>query len=253
MAVAGPLIVTLERDADYLNRFQSPSITHWLGTDYAGRDTFTQIIHGSTDVMIIAFSTAIFGTILAILAGFLAGLLGGWVDRFTMMVIDVVLTVPSFPVMAIFAALFRISDPVSFGLILSLWTWPTLARSLRNQVIAIRKKEFVEVCFVMGLPLSHIILKELVPNMIPFISINFINIAKGAITASVGIMLLGLVPLEVTNWGMMLNLATTQTGAIYVPSALAYIISPIFFIVLFQFSLICFASGIEEVFDPRLR
>jgi ABC-type dipeptide/oligopeptide/nickel transport system permease subunit len=51
---------------------------------------------------------------------------------------------------------------------------------------------------------------------------------------------------------MMLNMATTQTGDIYVPEALAYVLSPVFFIVLFQFSLICFASGLEEILDPRL-
>ncbi|MFC1745479.1 ABC transporter permease [Candidatus Riflebacteria bacterium] len=253
MATIGPFLVPLDMKANYLKRFQSPSRMHLLGTDYAGRDTFSQIVHGSTDVMLIAFSTAFFGTALAIILGFTAGLLGGWIDRFIIIVVDVVLTVPSFPVMAIFAALFKIHDPISFGLILSLWTWPGLARALRNQVVAINKKEFVEVCFVMDLPLSHIIMHELLPNMIPYIAINFINIAKGAITASVGIMLLGLVPLSVTNWGMMLNMATTQTGAIYVPSAFAYILSPVFFIVLFQFSLICFAAGIEEMFDPRLR
>jgi peptide/nickel transport system permease protein len=65
-----------------------------------------------------------FGTGLAILAGFIAGLLGGWFDRVLMAIIDIFLTIPSFPVMAIFAALFRINDPISFGLILSIWTWP---------------------------------------------------------------------------------------------------------------------------------
>jgi peptide/nickel transport system permease protein len=253
MAVVGPVIIELDMTADYMNRFQSPSWSHWLGTDYAGRDTFAQIVHGSRDVMLIAFSTAFFGTLMAIGFGFLAGLSGGKTDKVILAIIDIVLTVPGFPVMAIFSALFQINDPISFGLILSLWTWPVLARALRNQIISLRKKEFVEVCVIMGLSKTHIIFNELLPNMISFISINFINIAKGAITASVGIMLLGLVPLSVTNWGMMLNMAANQTGAIYIPTGLAYLLSPIFFIVLFQFSLICFASGIEEMFDPRLR
>jgi peptide/nickel transport system permease protein len=253
MALIGPMVIKLNMTADYINRFQSPSFKHLLGTDYAGRDTLAQIIHGSRDVMLIAFSTACFGTFAAIILGFFAGLTGGWADKTILVVIDIVLTVPGFPVMAIFSALFQINDPISFGLILSLWTWPVLARSLRNQIISLKKKEFVEVCVVMGLSKRHIIFKELLPNLVSFITINFINIAKGAITASVGIMLLGLVPLSVTNWGMMLNMAAKQTGAIYIPSGLAYLLSPIFFIVLFQFGLICFASGIEEIFDPRLR
>ncbi|MBC7475044.1 MAG: ABC transporter permease [Candidatus Sericytochromatia bacterium] len=252
-AIFGPLIVHLDMTTDYLNRFQVPSFLHWLGTDYAGRDTFAQIVHGSTDVMLISFSAAIIGTFLAILMGFLAGLNGGKIDTFIMQITDIFLTLPRFPIMAIFAGLFSIKDPISFGLLLGIFEWPSLARALRNQILSLKNKEFIEVCFIMNMPLRHIMFNELFPNMIPFIAVNFINMAKGAITASVGIMLLGIVPLSSTNWGMMLNLATTQTGAIYIPNAYAYLLSPIFFIVLFQFSLISFASGVEELFDPRLR
>lgn len=253
MATIGPFIVKLDLTTDYLNRFQSPSFNHILGTDYAGRDTFAQIVHGSSDVLIIAFSAGIIGTFLAIIFGFISGLVGGRTDRFIMQITDIFLTLPRFPIMAIFAGLFSIKDPISFGFILGIFEWAGLARALRNQIMTLKNKEFVEVNFIMNMPLKHIMFNELLPNMIPFIAINFINIAKGAITASVGIMLLGIVPLSSTNWGMMLNLATTQTGAIYIPSAYPYLIAPIFFIVLFQFSLICFASGVEELFDPRLR
>jgi peptide/nickel transport system permease protein len=61
------------------------------------------------------------------------------------------------------------------------------------------------------------------------------------------------VPLNVENWGMMLNLAAFQTGAIYIPRAYSYLLSPMIAIILFQYSLVCFASGIDELFDPRLR
>ncbi len=75
---------------------------------------------------------------------------------------------------------------------------------------------------MMGMSKFHIMFSELMPNMMPYITINFINIARGAITASVGIMLLGLVTLRVENWGMMLNMAAFQSGAIYVPKAYSY-------------------------------
>ena len=65
--------------------------------------------------------------------------------------------------------------------------------------------------------------------------------------------MLGLVPLRMENWGMMLNMAAFQSGAIYVPRALSYLLSPMAAIILFQYALICFASGVDELFDPRLR
>lgn len=253
MASAGPYLVSLDMTIDYDGRYQSPSLKNLLGTDYAGRDTFAQIVHGSTDVMIIAFSTAFFATLFAILIGIFAGLKGGWADTLIMKVIDIFLTLPQFPIMAIFAGLFHIGNALTFGMLLSFFCWAGLARAIRMQVLTLKNKEFIEVCRVMNMTTSYIIFKELLPNMVPFISVNFINIAKGAIIASVGIMLLGLVPLSVTNWGMMLNIAAKQSGALYVPAALPYLLSPIFFIVLFQFALINFSYGIEEIFDPRLR
>ena len=66
-------------------------------------------------------------------------------------------------------------------------------------------------------------------------------------------MMLGLVPLKVENWGMMLNLAAFQSGAIFLPQGMTYLMAPLLAIVLFQYSLILVASGVEELFDPRLR
>lgn len=253
MAVFGPYLVKLDMKIDYLNRFKEPCLNHWLGTDYAGRDIFSQIVYGSRDVMLIAFSTAFFATIFAVFIGIFSGMTGGNTDALIMRTIDIFLTLPQFPIMAIFASLFQIKYAVTFGLLLAFFSWASLARAIRVQVLSLKHKEFIEVCLIMNLPGRHIIFREFLPNMVPFISINFINIAKDAIVASVGIMLLGLVPLSVTNWGMMLNIAAKQTGAIYVPEALPYFLTPIFFIVVFQFALINFATGIEELFDPRLR
>ena len=253
MALIGPVLIKLDLTPDYINRFQPPSLKHFLGTDYAGRDIFTLLVHGSRDIMLIAFFTGLFGILLAITIGIAAGLTGGVFDAVVMRVIDVFLTVPAFPVMAIFAALFKIQNPITFGLILAIWSWPGLARSIRSQILTMKKREFVEVAQVMGMSKFHIMFNELMPNMMPYITINFINIARGAITASVGIMLLGLVTLRVENWGMMLNMAAFQSGAIYVPRAFSYLLSPMLAICLFQYSLINFASGVDELFDPRLR
>lgn len=253
MASIGPMILPLDTRSDYLLRFQSPSWAHWLGTDYAGRDTLAQLVHGSRDIIAIAFSSAFITLLIALVTGTLAGLLGGRLDRILMRIIDIFLTLPRFPIMAIMAGLFSIQDPFSFGLVLALFYWPGLARGIRSQILTLRSKDFVEVCNLMALPLRHVIFGELMPNIVPYLAISFINVARDAIVASVGIMLLGIVPLSTSNWGMMLNLAATQTGAIYVPAAYPYLLAPIACIVLFQFALMAFAGGLEEFFDPRLR
>ena len=92
MASMGPMLFPLETRSDYLLRFQAPSWAHWLGTDYAGRDTLAQLVHGSRDIIAIAFSSAFITLLIALVTGTLAGLLGGRLDQLLMRVIDIFLT-----------------------------------------------------------------------------------------------------------------------------------------------------------------
>lgn len=253
MATLGPEVVPLDMTPDYAQRFQSPNLHHLLGTDYAGRDIAAQIVHGSRDILLIAFLSALLSTVVALLVGVTAGLSGGWRDAALSTLCDVLLTVPTFPVMAILAALWPVKGPFSFALVLSLWSWPGLARSLRAQVLGLKQREFLEAAFLLCMGRWHILTNEILPNLMPSVALNFINLTRSAITASVGIMLLGLVPLRVDNWGMMLNLAAFQSGAIFLPHAYSYLLSPLAAIVLFQLGLIALSRGLEERFDPRLR
>jgi len=253
IALIGPLVIPLERSPNYEARFAPVSAHHPLGTDYAGRDVFAQLVHGSTDIFIIAFSTGAFAVLLAFLIGVGGALVGGKLDVVLLACTDVFLTVPSFPLMAILSALFQVGDPITFGFLLSLWSWPGLARALRGQVLSLQHREFIEVCRLMRMGSWHILWREILPNLVPYITLNFILISRNAITASVGIMMLGLVPLKVENWGMMLNLAAFQSGAIFLPQGMTYLLAPLIAIILFQYSLILVAGGIEELFDPRLR
>lgn len=253
IAFIGPLCIPLERLPVYDQRFLAPSFAHPFGTDYAGRDVMAQLVHGSRDILAIAFCTGVVAVGLACVVGIGSALVGGTADALLMGATDIVLTVPAFPVMAIVSALFRIDNPFAFGALLALFSWPGLARSLRAQTMSLQAREFVEVARLMRMGNSHILLREILPNLVPFLSLNFILIARNAITASVGIMLLGLVPLRTENWGMMLNLAAFQSGALFLPQGRAYLLAPLCAIVLFQYALILFASGIEEFFDPRLK
>jgi peptide/nickel transport system permease protein len=253
VALFGPLLLPLDRLPVYEQRFLPLSLAHPLGTDYAGRDVLAQLVHGSRDILAIAFCTGAVALLLGCGVGIGSALLGGSADALLMGFTDVVLTVPTFPVMAIASALFRIDNPLAFGTLLAVFSWPGLARSLRAQTVALQGREFVEMARLLRLGNSHILLHEILPNLVPFLALNFILIARNAITASVGIMLLGLVPLRVENWGMMLNLAAFQSGALFLPQGRAYLLAPLGAIVLFQYALILFASGVEEFFDPRLK
>jgi len=253
MVTIGPAIFPLDLKTDYANRFQTPSFKHFIGTDFAGRDTWSMLVHGSRDVILTAVFAAMFSMLFGILVGSIAGFSGGWTDIILMRIVDAMLTIPSFPVMMIMAAMFKASNPVSIGIVLSLWVWAGLARAIRAQILSLKTREFIQVAKMLNLSRFYIIIHELVPNIMNYIIVNFIRTMRGALTASVGLMYLGIIPYSATNWGMMLNLAVFQTGSIYVPRAIWYTLAPMGAIILFQYGTLCLASGLEELFNPRLR
>ncbi|HDI32024.1 MAG TPA: ABC transporter permease [Thermofilum sp.] len=253
MAIIGPEIVPLDLTTRYELRFQPPSLEHPLGTDFAGRDTFAQIVHGSREVLLIAFLAALYAILIAISVGMTSGYIGGKVDLALMSIVDIFLTIPNFPIMLAIAATFRVSDPASFAAIISIWMWAGLSRAIRAEIMSLKQKEFIEASKVLGMSNFHIIFRELMPNVFPYILINFITMIRAAITASVGIMFLGVVPFKITHWGVMLNLALFQSGAIYFKEGIYYALSPLIFIVLLEFGAVNLSHGLEEVFNPRLK
>ncbi len=253
MAVVGPMVVPLNLKTNWKERFKPPSLEHPLGTDYGGRDIFQQIVHGSRDVLLIAALSALFAILLAVTIGITSGFLGGVADVVLMGITDIFLTIPSFPVMMAIAAVLKVRDPFSFAAVISMWMWAGLARSIRAEVLSLKQKEFIEAAKILGLGTFHIVFREIMPNIMPYIAINFITMMRAAITASVGIMFLGIVPFKITHWGVMLNLAMFQYGAVYVPEGVHYALAPLLCIVLLEYGAVSLSHGLEEIFNPRLK
>lgn len=230
--------------------FAPVSAEHWLGTDELGRDLFRRIIAGSPSVLSIAFQTGLYTIVLGVLIGMISGLAGGWVDRILNMLMNLFMTVPSFPIMLALATMITITNTTVFALLLSAWGWASLARAIRSQIISIKERDFIQICKVMNMSKAHIIFKELMPNIASYIVVNFIMIMRNAITSSVGIMMLGVVAYDHTNWGAILN---SVQSYIMNPQALLFCIMPIVFIGLFQAGVILLSNGLDEVLNPRLR
>jgi len=253
MATIGPEIVPLDMRSHFAERFKPPSREHPLGTDYGGRDVLAMIVHGSRDVLSVAFLAALFTSLIAVTIGMIAGLEGGIVDVALSLAINAVLSIPSFPVMLILGSVFKVTNALTFGIVLSIWSWGSLARAVRSQVLSLKEREFIEAARTLGLGTFHVVFRELLPNVMPYVAINFVDTMRGAIGSSVGLMFLGLVPFSATNWGMMLNFAVRQAGAIYLPYAMSYVLSPMIAIMLLELGGVFFAHGLDELLNPRLR
>ena len=252
MSYLGPLVVPLQNTVDIASVYKTPSLAHPLGTDFQGRDVLNQIVYGGRDILNVAFLAAFFSTLIAVTFGSLAATLGGKLDVAILALADVVLTVPHLIVLIVVAAIFRPEGFLVLALILASLGWAGLLRQVRAQILSLKEREYVEAARSLDLGLFHIIFREMLPNMASYIAIHFIFAMTSTVYAQVGLIVLGLVPLSGSNWGIMLYFAQSQ-GALYYADSLWYILSPILAISLFQLSLVALASGLEEVFDPRLR
>jgi peptide/nickel transport system permease protein len=223
-----------------------------LGTDTQGRDIFSHIIHGGTGLITTALTAGLMSTLIAVTLGALAALIGGVVDNLITAIANLVLTIPSFPLLIVLASLIQLNNPLMLAFLIALLSWPVLMRAVRSQVLSLRERDYVEAAVALDLGLPHIILREILPNMMSFVAINFIFAVTKAMYDQVGLIFLGMVPINDYTWGVMLYFGRTR-GTLFSPDSASMVLSPVLAIAMFQVSMVLFARSLEEMFDPRLR
>jgi peptide/nickel transport system permease protein len=252
LAFVAPIFVPNQENGDVNALYQTPSAQHFLGTDNTGRDVLNQIVQGGKEIISVALITALVTTLVATVLGSVSALVGGRFDAALVGLADVILTVPSLIVLIVISALSRPTNFLSLALVLSLLGWAGLMRQVRAQVLTLKERDYVEAARSLDLGLTHIVFREILPNMRSYIVIHFVLAMTGAIYAQVALIILGLVPFSGKNWALMLYFAQTQ-GAFYFRDAFWFVFSPIFAIVLLQLSLVLFVNALEDIFNPRLR
>ena len=210
------------------------------------------IVYGTKDVLEIAFLSGLFVVGIGTVIGIVSGYFGGIVDALIGLLINVMMSIPTFPILIMLSMFVTIQGNFTMAVLLSVFSWPGIARTVRSQIVSLKERDFIQICKVMGLSKTHIVLSELLPNIFSFVIVNFINSMKNAITASVGLMTLGLALYDPTNWGGIIVTAR-NSGALSIPAARLTIIAPIVAIMLFQMGSLLFSNGVDEISNPRLR
>lgn len=251
VAVFGPILLPYEPTTDTANKYLGSSWEHPFGTDWLGRDVFRQVVAGTGAVLEIAFYSALLTVVIGTVLGILSGYVGGAVDKIIMSITNIFLSIPSFPVYLLLASLIVIETPLAIAAVVSLWSWAGLCRSIRVQVLSLKERDFIQICTVMHMSRWHIIFKELMPNILSYIVINFVIAMRNAIMASVGIMLVGLASYDPTNWGAIIN-AARMKGLIN-PKNIQIMLYPLTAIVIFQVAALQLANGLDETLNPRLK
>lgn len=223
-----------------------------LGTDANGQGIWSQLVHATPAMLKMILAGAVFSTVVATILGTLAGYKGGLTDRSIMTLSDITMTIPGLPLVIIIAAALQPKNPYLIGLILGINNWAGLCRAVRSQVLSVRERNFVEASRAMGLSTPRILVDDIIPDLMSYISIHFVRAARGIIFESVGLYYLGVLPFTTLNWGVMMNLSYS-TSAFYTWRSAHWLFAPMLTIVLFSVGLILFSQGMDRIFNPRVR
>jgi len=223
-----------------------------LGTGVMGKSISKQLVHAAPAMIQMILAGALLSVIIGTVLGTVAGYRGGNVDKALMSVTDVVLTIPGIALVIVLAAIFDPRHPITVGLILGIDNWPRLARTVRSEVLSVREEAFTEASRIMGLSQLTILRRDVISNLMPYISINFANGARNIIFESVALYFLGILGFTTLNWGVMMNEA--YHGAdLTDPGQLHWLFAPMITIAVVSLGFILFAQGLDRIFNVRLR
>lgn len=253
MGAFGPMFYPTLLPRDTTSISKPPSAAHWFGTDPQGRDVIALVVTGARYVLLAALVTAVITVVVGAGIGLYSGFKRGRWDTVLMRITDMKLTIPGLPLLLVLSTVWKFSNPFQIGLVLGLLGWGGVARAVRSQTLSLRERGFIEAARGLGLSTRHIVFKELLPSMAPYIAMNTLIAVTGAVYAQVGLFFLGVLPYESNNWGVMLNLAVFQAGAMTNPNVLGYLLAPLLAILLLTLGIVLIVDAMDEIFNPRLR
>jgi len=224
-----------------------------LGTDGLGQGLLSLMVHATPPMLKMILAGAVFANLLGVSVGLYAGYVGGVTDKAIMTIVDTIHAIPGIPLLIILAAILQPSDPFLVGIILSVQRWTGRARTVRSQVIPLANEEHVEASRALGQSKSSLLVGEILPHLMPYVFIGFLSGATYIVFASVGLYFLGILPFTTQNWGVVLNFAYEQSGALYSLEAAHWIVVPLVTIVGLNVGLTMLAQAFDQVFNPRVR
>ncbi len=254
-AVCAPLIAPHSPVEGFLARRLLPpawmprgDVIHLLGTDRLGRDTLSRLLFGARISLLVSIiGIGITGTVGAI-AGLIAGYFGNWVDALLMRVVDICLSLPGILIAILLAVTFEPSF-TNVIIVVVFILWPSYARLVRGETLAIKAHDFVALARVAGCSDFTIICRHILPNVMPTILVLSTLQVGYVIVLEATLSFLGVgIPPPTPSWGVMVN-----DGAGLIEQAWWISILPGIAILLTVLSLNMLGDWVRDRLDPKLR
>lgn len=232
-------------------QFFIPGLVHGiLGADFLGTDVLSQVIYGSRISLAIGLIAAAISVSIGVLVGIVSGYLGGAVDEISMRVVDILLCLPFLPLLLTLVRLFG-KNVFYIVLFIAIFGWLGLARVVRSQILYLRETTFVECAIASGATKQYVMIKHLLPNIVPVALASLVLSVPGAVLSEAGLSFLGFGDPRVPTWGKMLNYAFGH-GA-FENFAWWWALPPGLAITFLSLAFVFMGFAIDEIVNPRLR
>jgi peptide/nickel transport system permease protein len=195
-------------DFDQANILTGSSSDHFFGVDQLGRDVYARTLHGLQKSLIIGVFAAVITTAIAAIAGSVAGYFGRYIDASLIWVIDLMLTLPSFLILAILSPVLSGKSWLWLVLLLSVFSWMITGRVVRGMTLSLKEREYVNAARFMGVAPFTIIRRHLLPNMASLLIVD--------VTINVGVTILAETSLSFFGFGVQppdVSLGTVLGGS----------------------------------------
>lgn len=230
---------------------EAPTSTYWMGTDQNGRDLMVRCFYGGQ----ISFAVGLLATVVSIAIGIaygaVSGFLGGKIDLMMMRFVDVLYALPHLFIVIIVMVIFGRSFLIVF-MILGLFSWMTMSRIVRGQVLSLKEKEFVEAARALGVQTPAIIWRHMIPNILGPVIVYATLTVPSVMLQEAFLSFLGLgISEPQTSWGVLINEGANALNPIRIYWWLVTFPGALLAITLFCLNSI--GDGLRDAFDVQQR
>jgi len=220
-----------------------------LGTDERGRDIWSQLIKGTWLALTIGIISAFLGVFIGVTYGLVSGYLGGWVDETMMRFNDILLAIPTLPLLIVLISVLRNADVIVISALIGFLSWNSIARIARSVTLTIKQKTFVEAARAIGVSDTEIMVRHILPQIVPMAYAQFALLIPGAVLTEAVLSLLALTPPTLMTWGKMMSNAEAAGGTMM----WWWTLPPGIFLTALSLSFVFIGHALDEILNPRLR
>lgn len=216
ISVLAPVLPVDGTHTDVLHMLEAPTKTHWFGTDEVGRDYFARILYGGRISLTVGVLAMLMSSVIGVAVGMVAGFVGGLIDAVLMRLVDVIQSIPWLVLVTVVSIFFH-KGLLSIIFVIGFFSWMEIARLVRAEVLSLREREYIQYATFTGVRRRTIILRHLLPAVMPTIIVAASSGIADAIMTESALSFLGIgIQEPLSSWGKLLQSAQSNLqNAVY--------------------------------------